>query len=295
MSEHSQKIAFIVNPISGGKSKKIIPLLIESKLDKNKFSPQIYYTNRRNHGKEITQELLAKGIKKIVAVGGDGTVNEVASALVNTEGVLGIIPFGSGNGLARHLNIPMDISKAMDVINKGYQIKMDSGQMNDISFFCTSGIGFDAFIGEKFAQQSERGFKTYIKTSIYEFFQYKPSSYKLTFPDKIIETDAFLITIGNTSQYGNNAFICPYADVQDGLLDVSIIIPFPKLIALDLGRRLFSKTIDRSRYTKVFQTTELKINRHAPGPVHIDGEPMEMGEEIALKIIPQSLNVIVAK
>lgn len=293
MSEHLQEIAFIVNPISGGKSKKDIPRLIDERLDATKFSPEIYFTEGRGHGAGIAKELLNKGITKLVAVGGDGTVNEVASTLVHTEGVLGIIPAGSGNGLARHLKIPMDPAKAIDILNKGYSIKMDTGYMNEIPFFCTSGLGFDAYVGKLFALNLKRGFNTYVKTSVYEFFHYKSHNYKLIFPDKVIELNAFLITIGNIAQYGNNAFICPYADVQDGLLDISVITPFPKFFALDMGRRLFNRTIDKSRYTKVFTTSELKIKRKESGPVHIDGEPFEMGEELLLRISPASLNVII--
>lgn len=293
MLGHLHKIAFIINPIAGGKSKRDIPGLINDKLDKNTFSPEVFFTERRGHGAEIARELLRKGINKLVAVGGDGTVNEVASALVHTEGVLGIVPFGSGNGLARHLKIPMDPVKAIDILNKDHSIKMDTGLMNEVPFFCTSGVGFDAYIGKMFALKLKRGFNTYIKTTIYEFLHYKSHHYKLTFPDREIDTNAFLITIGNISQYGNNAFICPYADVQDGLLDISIISPFPKFFALDMGRRLFNRTIDKSRYTRVFTASELKIRRKEPGPVHIDGEPFEMGEELILRIAPASLNVLI--
>lgn len=286
-------IAFIINPVSGSNSKRDIPKLIKANLDSTKFSPLLFFTERRKHATEITKELLDKGVNRIVAVGGDGTINEVASSLVHTSGMLGIIPSGSGNGLARHLNIPLDPAKAIALLNQDFSIKMDSGLLNDKSFFCTSGIGFDAYIGKLFAEKITRGFQTYIKTTIKEFVHYKSHHYSLKYNNTELNTDAFLITIGNTAQYGNNAFICPYADVQDGLFDVSIISPFPKIYAFDLGRRLFSGTIDKSRYTTMFTTTELTIRRKNSGPVHVDGEPFEMGEEISIKMVPESLQVLV--
>ena len=289
----SHKIAFIINPISGNSSKRDIQDLISHRLDKNKFSPEIFFTERRNHATEMAQSLIQKGVYRIVAVGGDGTINEVAKSLMRTEGILGIIPSGSGNGLARHLGIPLDPAKAIELINENYSIKMDIGFMNDVPFFCTSGVGFDAYIGKIFAQKSKRGFQTYVQTTIKEFIHYKAHTYKITYGSQVLATRAFLITIGNTAQYGNNAMICPYADVQDGLLDVSIITPFSKIFAFDLGRRLFNGTIDKSRYTMTFQTSELKIERKEAGPVHIDGEPYEMSEELVLRISPSSLNVFV--
>lgn len=291
----SYKIAFIINPISGNRSKKNIQDLINQRLDKNTFAPEIFLTERRNHATEIAKSLLEKGIHRIVAVGGDGTINEVAKSLRHTEGILGIIPSGSGNGLARHLGVPLDPAKAIELINENYSIKMDIGFMNDVPFFCTSGVGFDAYIGKMFAQKSKRGFQTYVKTTLKEFIHYKAHDYKITYGSEVINTRAFLITIGNTSQYGNNAMICPYADVQDGLLDVSLIVPFSKIFAFDLGRRLFNGTIDQSRYTQTFQTSELKIVRKEAGPVHIDGEPYEMGEDLVFRISPSSLNVMVNK
>lgn len=289
----AEKVAFIINPASGRNSKKNIPDLIRKHMDASRFSPELYYTERRDHATVLASRLLQEGTSLIVAVGGDGTVNEVAKALMHTEGVLGIIPAGSGNGLARHLNIPLDPVNAIEVLNKRYSIKMDVGTMNNCPFFCTSGVGFDAWVGKLFAQKTKRGFQTYVQTTMMEFFHYKAHHYKISYSNEMLDTKAFLITVGNTSQYGNNAFICPYADVQDGLFDVSIITPFPKIFAFDLGRRLFNGTIDRSRYTRLFTASELKIRRTSAGPVHIDGEPHEMGEELVFKMMPASLNVMV--
>jgi YegS/Rv2252/BmrU family lipid kinase len=293
MLEQRKKIAFIINPVSGNNSKKNIPKMIDKSLDKNKFLAQILFTEERGHATKIAKELLENGVHRIVAVGGDGTINEVAKSLIHTEGILGIVPSGSGNGLARHLGIPLGPTKAIELFNNDNFIQMDTCTLNGMPFFCTSGVGFDAHIGKLFAQQSKRGFKTYIKTTLSEFLNYKSYAYTLFFNDEEITQEAFLITIGNTSQYGNNALICPYADVQDGLMDISLIAPFPKFFALDLARRLFGGSIDKSRYLKVFQTKELKIIRQNPGSVHLDGEPFEMGESLYLKIFPSSLKILV--
>jgi YegS/Rv2252/BmrU family lipid kinase len=290
-----KKLGFIINPISGRKSKKDIPDLIDKIIDKNKFETKIFITERSNHASEISKDLVIQGYERIVAVGGDGTMNEVAKSLLHTQTALGIIPFGSGNGLARHLNIPLDAVKALENINTDHCITIDSGLLNDHPFFCTSGVGFDAYIGHKFAENKSRGFQTYIKSTITGFIGYKPYHYKITAPFGEISSDAFLITVGNTSQYGNNAYICPFADVQDGMLDITMIKPFPKIYSLDLGRRLFSKTMDASKYSTLFKAAQIKIERDEPGPVHIDGEPMEMGHTLHFKIIPSSLKVIVPK
>lgn len=288
-----KKIAFIINPVSGKGSKAHIPGIIEKVLDRSMFEYEICYTERRNHATELAAELSGKGYRAIVAVGGDGTVNEIAKALLFSRSALGIIPFGSGNGLARHLNIPMDHRKAVELLNHDHDILMDSGTLNGIPFFCTSGVGFDAYIGKEFANSKVRGFATYVKTTLRGFIAYKPGFYRISAPFGDIETHAFLITVGNTSQYGNNVYICPYADVQDGMLDVTIIKPFPGLHSIDVVRRLFSKTLEGSKYVTLFKANSLRIFRPEEGPVHVDGEPMEMGKEIDLAVVPASLRAMV--
>lgn len=293
MSLGLEKIAFIVNPKSGTKDKSQISRFIERCLDKNIFEYEIYYTNAKNHASEITEDLLSKGIKKIVAVGGDGTVNEIAKMLVNTDATLGIIPVGSGNGLARHLKVPLRIPQAINLINKSKTAEIDVGCVNGHYFFCTAGVGYDAHISHTFASGRKRGFKTYIKTILSEYSKYQSEIYLLNSTEEEGEVKAFSITVGNTAQFGNNAYICPYADVQDGVLDVSIILPFSLHGVFDVPLKIFARRIHKSKYSKLFKTSALTIERQASGYVNIDGEAIEMGREVRFTVLPLSLKVIV--
>ncbi|OFX85708.1 MAG: hypothetical protein A2W99_05980 [Bacteroidetes bacterium GWF2_33_16] len=289
------KAVFFVNPISGGKRKNYAISLIERYILENNFNYEIVYTRFSGDANQQVKDRFSQGIKKFVAVGGDGTINEVASAIVNTDAILGIIPIGSGNGLARHLKIPMNPKKALQTIQKGNILKMDYGQINDRLFFCTTGVGFDAHIGHIFAKNEGRGFANYIKATVSEFIRYKSERYEINLNNKTIFRDAFLITVANASQYGNNAHIAPKAMVDDGQLEVAIMHQFPLYSAPFLGARLFLKNIDKSSYLETFSCNELTIRRKKPDVIHFDGEPGEMGEELKIKIIPKGLNVLVGK
>lgn len=289
-----EKILFIVNPISGTGRKSDISKIIKNNLDLSKFDPFVVATTCRHDAVIITKDYLDKGFKKIVAVGGDGTVNEVARGMVNTHATMGIIPKGSGNGLSRHLHIPMSIVEAINVLNNGKTASIDYGLINDTPFFCTAGIGFDAHIGHHFANLSGRGFQNYIRTILKEFLSYKPQPYKLSNELIQVEKDAFLITAANASQWGNNAFIAPGASVQDGLLDIMVVSPFPKFLSPAYGIMLFSKMIDKSHFVETFRVSNLLIEREKSGYVHYDGEPTSMGKEITLRVEPSALNIYVS-
>jgi diacylglycerol kinase (ATP) len=289
-----ERIAFIINPRSGRNNKKDIPRLINEQLNLNIYEPLIWFTEARAHATELAVKALNDGIKKIIAVGGDGTINEIAGKLLNTDAALGIIPCGSGNGLARHLKIPLVTVAAIRLLNKSRIMKMDSGNVNGKAFFCTSGIGFDAHIGKLFADKAKRGFQTYITTTISEFFNYVPVAYRLLINGERSETKAFFITFANTSQYGNDAFICPDADVEDGFLDVCILRPFPKYAVIDIGRRLFSKSIQGSKYMERIKVKELIIETDHETIMHLDGEPFIAGKRLEIKVVPSSLNIMVA-
>ncbi|MHC1703017.1 MAG: diacylglycerol kinase family protein [Tenuifilaceae bacterium] len=288
-----ERILFIVNPISGSGKRADISKTINNNLDKSKYAPEIVTTKCQHDAVEITKEYLSKGFKKIVAVGGDGTVNEVARGMINTDAVMGIIPKGSGNGLSRHLHIPMNVNKAIELINAGKVASIDYGLINGTPFFCTAGIGFDAHIGHHFANLSGRGFQNYVKTILKEFFSYKPQPYLLRNDEIYVEKDAFLITAANASQWGNNAYIAPGASVQDGLLDITVVSPFPKFLSPAYGILLFSRMIDKSHFVESFRVSELMVERQSNGYVHYDGEPTSMGKEISLKIKPSGLNIFI--
>ncbi|MGC9373531.1 MAG: diacylglycerol/lipid kinase family protein [Bacteroidales bacterium] len=287
------KILFVINPVSGKKSKDFVPALIKQTFYEEHYDLKIIYTLFSGEATHIVKQYFNKGYKKVVAVGGDGTVNEVASAITETDAVLGIVPTGSGNGLARHLKIPMNIKKALGIIKKGHPIKIDFGMINDQKFFCTTGVGFDAHIGHVFSKAHTRGFVSYLKATLSEFKQYQPMRYEISMNGTTYMRDAFLITFANASQYGNNAHIAPKAIINDGKIDVSIMRSFPIISAPNLGTRLFIKTIDKSHYVETFQCKKIVVKRKEPGVVHFDGEPVEMGEILNIKVVPKGLYVIV--
>jgi diacylglycerol kinase (ATP) len=289
-----EKIVFIVNPVSGTGKDENIDGVITSVTD-TKYHVIIEKTEYRGHAKKLAKKYSRQGIKKIVAVGGDGTVNEVASALVNTETALGIIPSGSGNGLARYLGIPVSLHAALEIINDPLLKEIDAGKMNKKYFFCTCGTGFDARVGAIFDKKGQRGFFNYIKTAIREFSTYRPKKYTLKIDGKKYKERAFLITFANAGQYGNNAYISPGARIDDGLLDICIMRPFPKYEAFWLGVRLFSRTIDKSEFIEVVKGKKVLIKRKKKIPVHLDGEPVKAKKEICVEIFPAALQVMVPK
>lgn len=286
-----KRVLFIINPVSGVGRQKTVEKLIDRELDRSCYEPEIAYTQSRGHATELATAAVQRNVEIIVAVGGDGSVNEVGQALIHTPSVLGILPAGSGNGLARHLCIPMDLSRAMERIMNGKIIKMDTGILNDKVFLGMSGVGFDAHIGWEFARFGKRGFSSYIKVFLREFPKYKAGEYKIEIDGRSFIKNALLISVANGSQYGNNAFIAPQADVSDGLLDICILSEFPVYAAPFLARRLFNRSLDRSKYLEILKGKDIRITQ-PDKTAHIDGEPLEEGRDLHFKIVPSSLNVI---
>lgn len=289
-----EKILFLINPISGTRHKEHLPEMITELLDSAIFDIEIVVTKYKGEATEIVHKKLIENYRYFVAVGGDGTVNEIAKALVNTQAIMGIIPVGSGNGLARHLQIPLQPRKAIQLINKQKYLAIDYGLINNMPFFCTCGVGFDALIGEKFAQSKGRGLSNYVKTTIREYFNYKPEMYQITIDNKKkINCPAFLITFANGSQYGNNAYIAPHADISDGKLDMCILSPFKLYEAPGIGIRLFAKNIDKSSLMHSERASNIILERASEGVVHFDGEPSRMGKKLEISLINKGLNVLI--
>ncbi|TAH26138.1 MAG: diacylglycerol kinase family lipid kinase [Cytophagales bacterium] len=287
-----RKILFIINPISGGVNKEYIPKLIDRYLDKNIFQSEVQYTAYPLHAKEIAKNAVNYNYDIVAAVGGDGTINEIASELVNTEVKLAIIPLGSGNGLARHLNIPLDTKKAIIYLNSADILKIDVGRINNKYFFCTSGIGFDAIVANEFASLTKRGLLGYLKTSIMSYLRYHHQFYKLSIDGKKIEEKALLITFANASQFGNNAHIAPIADISDGLIDVSILRPFHWWESMSLAFHLFTKKLHQTNFIKIYKAKTISLEINKKQFIHIDGEPFEINKELNVHLLPQSLNVM---
>ena len=218
----AEEILFIVNPISGtGKQKKLNKNL-EKTLNYSLFNPTIVYTQHAGHATEMSREAIGR-YKYVIAVGGDGTVNEVVKALTGSETTMGIIPVGSGNGLARHLNIPMDMDEAIKVINKQLTERIDTVKINNELSVNVSGVGFDAHVAHKFAKNGKRGSIPYVKIAATEFQHYKTQAYKIVADGKPMFRNAFMISLANSAQFGNNALISPEAKIDDGLVDICIV------------------------------------------------------------------------
>ena len=286
-------ITFILNPISGTISKSGVPELIGNTIDKDSYDYDIVFTERAGHATEIAAASVSKGTDIVVAVGGDGTVNEVGRALIHSNTALAIMPCGSGNGLARHLMLPMNLKKSIETINKGVIHDLDYGVINDIPFFCTCGMGFDAFVSMKFAEGGKRGPITYVENVLREGLRYKPETYIITDEEGTKIRKAFLISCANASQYGNNAYIAPHASMADGLLDIIIMEPFDMFDAPQISMDLFSKTIENNSKIKMLKSSKIIVKRKNEGFIHFVGDPIMAGKEIEIHVEHKGIKIVV--
>ncbi|MES2590436.1 MAG: YegS/Rv2252/BmrU family lipid kinase [Bacteroidota bacterium] len=288
-----KKICFIVNPISGVGRQKVMEKLIDQYLDRTLFDYEIVYTKAAKHATILSRQAVADGFNIVVAVGGDGSVNETAKGLIGSSAAMAIVPTGSGNGLARHLKIPLNLKKAMEVINLAKEVSIDSVQINNDTFINIAGVGFDAHIGWEFAKFGKRGFSSYLKVIARELPKYKAQDFELIIDGKTIKRNAFLISFANGSQWGNNAHIAPSADVSDGIMDISILKSFSFFNAISIGYRLFRKTMHLSPFLETIRSKEVIVKQSHSTIAHTDGEPVELGNIISIKVNPLSLRVIV--
>ena len=290
-----KRIVFVVNPISGTQGKKAILKWIDERLDQSIYDYSIVKTEYAGHATQIAANAVQEKVDVVVEIGGDGTINEIARSLVHTNTALGIIPCGSGNGLARHLRIPMEPKAAIDVLNRGHELCIDYGKINNIPFFCTCGVGFDAFISLKFADSGKRGLLTYLENTLHESLTYQPETYEIENEEGTMKYKAWLIACGNASQYGNDAYIAPQASLTDGLMDVTIMEPFTVLDVPSLSFQLFNKTIDQNSRVKTMRAKKIKIHRVNDGVMHFDGDPLMAGKELEVEIVPAGLRVIASE
>ena len=294
VSNMPRKILFIVNPNAG---KRISDNIIET--IRKEFPTDVYYQiaiwKDKNDFDEIIQIFKFQNYTDVVAVGGDGTVNKVASTAVNTDVALGIVPIGSGNGLARTLGLSMNINEAIKQIVKGKYANIDSGTVNGKPFFCTSGIGFDAHIGNLFATSVKRGLKTYVKITAQELFNYRAKYYSIQFNNRELKKKAFLITVANAGQYGNDFFIAPEASINDGQFHLVILKPFNVLKFPALLTNILFKKAQKSKSIETYSSNKIVITRESPDTIHFDGEPDMQPEEVVFEMHPNSLKVIVGE
>jgi len=293
-SSMPRKILFIVNPNAG---KRISDRIINT--IRKEFPQNIYYQvviwKDKDHFDEITGLLKTQGYTDAIAVGGDGTVNYVAKTILGSDITLGIVPIGSGNGLARSLGLSMDIEEVIRQIAKGKTTKIDNGVVNGIPFFCTSGIGFDAHIGNLFATMTKRGLQGYVKITFRELFKYRAKNYTLEFNGQTIQQKAFLITVANAGQYGNDFYIAPQANMEDGLFHVAILKPFNFFQVFGLMIKILSKKAHLSKRIETYVTDKIKITRDQRECIHFDGDPEITDKEVVFENKRRSINAIVGE
>lgn len=289
----SKNICFIVNPVSGTGKWKGIEENIKKYLS-HEYTPTILYTEYSGHA-TILAEDAAEQSSAIIAVGGDGIVNEVAAGIMSTSAGLGIIPAGSGNAVANHFTIPPGQKEAIECINKMHFSTVDTALVNDIPFLAVAGTGFDAEVAAMFASSKKRGFFTYIYMAALKYLTYKPSEYQIMVDAKVYNKKAFVISVANSSQYGNNAYISPESSTKDGLLDVCIVKPFNFFSGVIIVARLFLKTMHKSPYVEIIRGKNIEIKKFKSGEklcMHYDGEPGGVVDKIKIAVQPRSLRII---
>lgn len=287
----NKKALFIINPISGTGKQDVFIDLFNKYFNANQFNANVVYTEYAGHATELSQEASLE-YDLVVAVGGDGTVNEVARGLIGSESVMGIVPVGSGNGLARHLRIPMKTKEALEIINDFDVQKIDTASLNGHHFVNVAGVGFDAHIAHHFAKTKKRGPIEYAKTATLEFHKYQSKEYEVIVEGQSYSIKGFVISFANSAQFGNNAYISPNAVINDGLLDVCMMSSFPKVEAGQLAIKLFNKRLDKSRYMKIVRGTHVIVKGNELKKAHIDGEPIDVNNEVEVRINQGTLNVI---
>ena len=286
-----KKALLIINPISGTSSKKGIDTYVTNRLRESDIEVDAVWTQAAGDATRLATQAAIDGYDTVIAAGGDGTINETAKALCNTGVTFGIIPCGSGNGLARHLNIPIDVRAAIDIIASGQSEICDNGIVNGRPFFCTFGTGFDAQVSHKFAQSKHRGKLTYIRNTFREYVSYKPQEYVIRANGEVITERAFVVAVCNASQYGNNAYIAPHASINDGLLDVTIIHYGNPLTTAMVGLDLMVGSIEHNLLIDTFRAADLTIERAEEGPAHIDGEPLILERQLDVHCCKHSLRI----
>lgn len=290
----SMRIRIIFNPISGhaDRNAKLRDYAARYLADQG-LRVTFADTAHPHHATELAREAITDGCDIVVAMGGDGTLNEVAQAVTDSPATLGLIPCGSGNGLGRHLGLPNDGWRALEVLGRGRVRTIDTGIANGLPFFNVMGIGFDAEISSQFNRLAKRGFGSYVKTGLRTWAKYQPDHYAIRNGTTALDLSAFVIAVANSDQYGNNCFIAPGARVDDGLLNLTAVRPFGKLNLFPLALRLFRRRIHHSPRVECLVGGHFEIQRSRPGPIHTDGEVHETGARVEVSIKPRSLRVLV--
>ena len=288
-----RKIAFIINPKSGTDRNKALQASIAAIFPTHIFETHIFFTEFAGHATGLAADCASKHFETVVAVGGDGTVNEVARGIINTGTSLGIVPKGSGNGLARTCNIPLHTEKALHLIAKGYVKNIDAGLANDELFLSNAGTGFDSYVAMQCRQKNARGLLMYIRTSVSAFTQYKSKSYTLTIDGKEYNQKAIMISVANGNEFGYGFKIAPTASNFDGKLDVMIIQPLNFFTAGRVSFYAWWGNLNKYSKVKHIAGKEIVIRSKQMADYQVDGDAREGSNELQIKILPKALNIIV--
>jgi YegS/Rv2252/BmrU family lipid kinase len=287
-----QKIRFIINPISGKKHKDHLPQQIEEHLDHSRFDYEIFISNYAGHASILAQDAINQHVDILAVAGGDGSINEVGTTLIGTDMALAVIPCGSGNGLSRCMNLPLDPIKALQVINKNYRRKIDTVTVNDKSFISISGTGYDAKVAEDYSKDIRRGFETYFRYIIRNYITMEEQPYTIVMPDETLDVKAFFISFANSNQMGYDFPISPHASLWDGKVDLCIVQKPNPLELPIMGGYMIDGMMDKAPKVKIIQTPEATIIRPKAEVINLDGESVMMEKDLHLKVNPLSLNII---
>jgi diacylglycerol kinase (ATP) len=288
-----RKLLFIINPNSGTSSKKELPNLIRSQINEDLFDYEICITQRPGHAVELARNAVLSTIDIVAVAGGDGSINEVTRGLQHSNTAMALLPLGSGNGLARHLSVPLELTEALKLIQYGKEKWCDTFTVSGHTGIGTFGLGFDAHIAHLFAQSNTRGYSTYVKLVLKEFSRFKGISLKMKFDGEDYTGSPFLFTVANSSQFGNNAVIAPMADSSDGWLDLAFVRKFPLWSAPSLIYRLTHNSLNKSKFYSHARCKEIYVENKKVMRAHIDGEPVEISGDFRIQVIPSSIKIIV--
>ncbi len=285
-------IWFVINPIAGGKNKNHIPSTIHKYLNIQMYDAHILTSQSAEHTLQLAKKAVEEKVAILVAVGGDGTINNIAKFTKNSQTKLAIIPLGSGNGFARELKLYGSTQRAIQIINQGKSTQVDSGNINDEFFVNLCGIGFDAHVGSLFAGSVKRGLRSYLSIIWKELLNFKPERVHIQTDTTSVESTVFMVSICNGPQFGNNAFIAPNATLTDGLFDITIIEQFPAWKIPFIAGCMLLKKINWVKEIKQLKAHSIQLQRVKPGFVNIDGEPVWMQAELNIGMYAKSIAVL---
>jgi YegS/Rv2252/BmrU family lipid kinase len=292
-TQMKKRIRFIANPFSGTKNKRNLEPNIKKYLDHNQYDWELIFTDYAGHATELAKEAVDKKYFMVVAVGGDGSINEVSQSLVHSNTILGILPSGSGNGFAMHLGIGRNIKKAFQFLNEGKILTIDTCLMNDRPYVNLAGMGFDAEVSARIKGSKLRGFLGYLVYSIQEAFAYKMQDFELEMDGKKIQRSCFTLAIANAPMYGYGFVVAPEAVLHDGLLEIMIIKKAPKWRIILEGWRYLNNSLHKSPLAEKYEAKQVIVKTNvSPWAAHVDGESLKVDSPVRFRIVEDSLKVM---